>query len=122
MANNDRSACASWQAEAALAVLPEAVRRDGPAVFAELFEWLLRVLIVERPRSVWEAEDADAALVGEPSALKCVCLFNDETHTFRAVIAQVQKATGCSAAEAEKRAHEVDHYGRTVVFWGSSAE
>ena len=47
-----------------------------------------------------------------------VILFNDEDHTFDEVIFQLMKATGCSLAEAEGLAMEVDMRGQAYVFEG----
>ena len=47
-----------------------------------------------------------------------VILFNDELHTFDEVIAQLIKATHCSAHKAEALAWEVHTTGRAVVFAG----
>jgi ATP-dependent Clp protease adapter protein ClpS len=47
-----------------------------------------------------------------------VILFNDEVHTFDEVILQVQKATGCSLARAEKITWTAHHEGQAVAFTG----
>lgn len=57
----------------------------------------------------------DEVLTQDPAR---VILFNDEIHTFDEVIAQLVKATRCSAASAEALAMEVHTNGRAVVFGG----
>jgi ATP-dependent Clp protease adaptor protein ClpS len=57
----------------------------------------------------------DEVLTQDPAR---VILFNDEIHTFDEVIAQLVKATRCSAARAEALALEVHTSGRAVVFGG----
>ncbi len=47
-----------------------------------------------------------------------VILYNDEIHTFDEVIVQLVRATGCSTAEAEAMAFEVDTRGFAVVYEG----
>src|SRR5258708_6990415 len=51
-----------------------------------------------------------------------VLLFNDNIHTFDEVIAQVSKATGCSAQHAEKVAWEVHSKGQSIVYDGDISE
>jgi ATP-dependent Clp protease adaptor protein ClpS len=60
-------------------------------------------------------EQDDEVLTQEPAK---VILFNDEIHTFDEVIAQLVKATRCSAAQAEEFAMEVHTNGKAVVFGG----
>jgi len=48
-----------------------------------------------------------------------VLLYNDDIHTFDEVILQLQKATGCSVAEAERIAVEAHFRGKAVAFEGS---
>lgn len=47
-----------------------------------------------------------------------VILYNDDVHTFDEVIAQLVKATGCSASEAEKHAWTVHTEGKATVYEG----
>jgi ATP-dependent Clp protease adaptor protein ClpS len=47
-----------------------------------------------------------------------VVLFNDEVHTFDAVILQLQKATGCALERAEQLTLMVHQNGRAIVFIG----
>jgi len=51
-----------------------------------------------------------------------VILFNDDHHTFDAVITQVQKATGCSPAEAFHITYTAHTHGQAVAYVGSWAE
>ena len=60
----------------------------------------------------------DEVLTQDPAR---VILFNDEIHTFDEVIAQLIKATHCTAARAEALAMEVHTTGRAVVFGGELA-
>jgi ATP-dependent Clp protease adapter protein ClpS len=48
-----------------------------------------------------------------------VILFNDDHHTFDAVIAQVQKATGCSPGEAFHITYTAHTKGQAVAYVGS---
>ena len=47
-----------------------------------------------------------------------VILFNDEVHAFDEVIAQVQKATGCSPSEAFQITYAAHSHGQAVAFVG----
>jgi len=47
-----------------------------------------------------------------------VILYNDNIHTFDEVIAQVQKATGCSLLEATLITMEAHVKGKAVVYGG----
>ena len=51
-----------------------------------------------------------------------VILFNDDHHTFDQVITQVQKATGCSPAEAFHITYTAHTNGRAVASVGSKPE
>lgn len=51
-----------------------------------------------------------------------VTLFNDETHTFEEVIAQVQKAVGCPLEQAVRLTWMAHHNGRAIVFIGPYVE
>lgn len=51
-----------------------------------------------------------------------VVLYNDNIHSFSEVIFQLQKATGCSVAEAEKIALKAHFEGKSVAFEGSFAQ
>jgi ATP-dependent Clp protease adaptor protein ClpS len=51
-----------------------------------------------------------------------VILFNDDHHTFDEVIAQVQKATGCSPGEAFHITYTAHTNGQAVAYVGSKAE
>lgn len=51
-----------------------------------------------------------------------VILFNDDHHTFDEVIAQVQKATGCSAGEAFHITYTAHTHGQAVASIGSQPE
>jgi len=62
-----------------------------------------------------QPEQDDEVLTQDPAR---VILFNDEIHTFDEVIAQLIKATGCSAGKAEALAMEVHTNGKAVVFSG----
>lgn len=48
-----------------------------------------------------------------------VILYNDEVHTFDEVIIQLVKATGCTTAEAERKAWEVHTRGKAMVYEGA---
>ena len=45
-------------------------------------------------------------------------LYNDDWHTFDDVIAQLMKATGCSAEHGEAHAWTIHTVGKAVVFEG----
>lgn len=47
-----------------------------------------------------------------------VILFNDDYHSFDQVIAQVQKATGCSEAEAFQITYTAHTQGQAVAYVG----
>ncbi len=47
-----------------------------------------------------------------------VILFNDDIHSFNAVIIQVQKATGCSTVDATRVTVEAHFNGKAVAFQG----
>lgn len=51
-----------------------------------------------------------------------VILYNCNCHTFNEVIAQLQKATGCSQAKAEQIAEEAHHRGRAIAYTGDEDE
>lgn len=51
-----------------------------------------------------------------------VILFDDDVHTFEEVIIQLVKATGCSAAQAERHAWNVHTRGKDTVFEGPFEE
>jgi ATP-dependent Clp protease adaptor protein ClpS len=51
-----------------------------------------------------------------------VIVYNDDYHTFAQVEAQLQKATGCTSEKAEALSHEIDTWGRAVVYGGSQPE
>jgi ATP-dependent Clp protease adaptor protein ClpS len=53
--------------------------------------------------------------LGEPWV---VILFNDDYHTFDEVIAQVQKATGCSSGEAFQITYAAHSNGQAVAYVG----
>ena len=44
-----------------------------------------------------------------------VIVFNNDTNTFEEVVDILQKATSCTAAEAEMETWEVHHLGRSIV-------
>ncbi len=46
-------------------------------------------------------------------------LFNDDYHTFEAVVEQVQKATGCSAGEAFQITYSAHRNGQAVAYVGA---
>ncbi len=48
-----------------------------------------------------------------------VILFNDEEHTFEEVIAQIIRATGCTAEHAEALTFEVHSRGKAMVYDGT---
>lgn len=48
-----------------------------------------------------------------------VILYNDEVHTFDEVIIQLVKATGCTTADAERKAWEVHTRGKAMVYEGA---
>lgn len=51
-----------------------------------------------------------------------VIVFDNPVNTFEQVIDILQKATGCSLAEAEMETWEIHHVGRSVVHHGDRAE
>jgi ATP-dependent Clp protease adaptor protein ClpS len=51
-----------------------------------------------------------------------VILYNCDCHTFDEVIAQLQKATGCSQAKAEQIAEEAHQRGRAIAYTGDEDE
>ena len=51
-----------------------------------------------------------------------VILFNDDYHAFDAVIAQVQKATRCSAGEAFQITYTAHTIGQSVAYIGGKAD
>jgi ATP-dependent Clp protease adaptor protein ClpS len=51
-----------------------------------------------------------------------VLLFNDEFHTFDAVVAQVQKATGCSPGEAFQITYAAHTNGQAVAYVGEKPQ
>lgn len=48
----------------------------------------------------------------------CIIIYNDDVHTFDAVVLQVQKATGASLEEAHKITTEVHETGQAICFVG----
>jgi ATP-dependent Clp protease adaptor protein ClpS len=48
-----------------------------------------------------------------------VILFNDDYHTFDAVVGQVQKATGCSTGEAFQITYSAHTNGRATAYVGT---
>lgn len=48
-----------------------------------------------------------------------VILFNDNYHTYRQVIIQLQKAIGCSEDVAFSLTHNIDRLGQAEVFRGN---
>lgn len=64
-------------------------------------------------------QDAPPIDIGGPWV---VILYNCDCHTFDEVIAQLQKATGCSQAKAEQIAEEAHHRGRAIAHAGSEEE
>jgi ATP-dependent Clp protease adaptor protein ClpS len=63
-------------------------------------------------------EDIGTGL-GEPWT---VILFNDDYHAFDEVIAQVQKATGCSAGEAFQITYAAHTNGQAVAYVGDKLQ
>jgi len=57
--------------------------------------------------------------LGEPWM---VILFNDDYHAFDEVVAQVQKATGCSPGEAFQVTYTAHTNGQAVAHVGDKAE
>jgi len=51
-----------------------------------------------------------------------VVLFNDDHHAFDAVMAQVQKATGCSPGEAFQITYTAHTHGQAVTYVGEQAQ
>lgn len=51
-----------------------------------------------------------------------VILYNCDCHTFDDVIGILMQATGCTAAQGQKIAEEVDSKGRAICFSGSQPE
>ena len=51
-----------------------------------------------------------------------VILFNDDFHAFDAVVAQVQKATGCSPGEAFQITYTAHTNGQAVAYVGDKAQ
>jgi ATP-dependent Clp protease adaptor protein ClpS len=51
-----------------------------------------------------------------------VILFNDDYHAFDEVIAQVQKATGCSAGEAFQITYAAHINGQAVAYVGDKPQ
>jgi len=51
-----------------------------------------------------------------------VVLFNDDYHTFEAVVDQVQKATSCSAGEAFQITYTAHTNGQAVAYVGGRIE
>lgn len=51
-----------------------------------------------------------------------VILYDDDIHTFEEVIVQLVKATGCTAARAEKHAWTVHTEGKDLVYEGEFFE
>jgi ATP-dependent Clp protease adapter protein ClpS len=51
-----------------------------------------------------------------------VIVFDNDHNTFEEVTAILQRATGCSLAEAEMETWEVHHLGRSVVHHGDRSE
>jgi hypothetical protein len=60
--------------------------------------------------------------VGSSSGDCIVIVFDNTVNTYQEVIDILQKATGCSLAEAEMETWEVDKLGRSVVHHGDRAE
>ena len=63
----------------------------------------------EKPRSAAETG------LGQPWI---VILFNDDDHAFDDVVVQVQKATGCSQAEAYHITYAAHTHGQAVAYVG----
>jgi ATP-dependent Clp protease adapter protein ClpS len=51
-----------------------------------------------------------------------VILFNDDSHAFDVVVAQVQKATGCSPGEAFQITYTAHTNGQAVAYVGDRAQ
>jgi ATP-dependent Clp protease adapter protein ClpS len=51
-----------------------------------------------------------------------VILFNDDHHAFDAVVAQVQKATGCSPGEAFQITYTAHTSGQAVAYVGEQRQ
>ncbi len=51
-----------------------------------------------------------------------VILFNDDDHAFDQVVAQVQKATGCSPGEAFQITYTAHTNGQAVAYVGGKAQ
>jgi ATP-dependent Clp protease adapter protein ClpS len=51
-----------------------------------------------------------------------VILFNDDHHAFDAVVAQVQKATGCSPGEAFQITYTAHTNGQAVAYVGEKPQ
>lgn len=51
-----------------------------------------------------------------------VILFNDDFHAFDAVVAHVQKATGCSPGEAFQITYTAHTNGQAVAYVGDKAQ
>ncbi len=66
-----------------------------------------------------EADEATDERLDEPWR---VIVFNDEIHTFDEVIVQLVKATGCSAAQAERHAWTIHTEGKDCVYTGEFEE
>lgn len=68
--------------------------------------------------------DTETLLATETEVLlpSKVILYNDEIHTFDEVIFQLVKATGCTAAQAEDLAFEVDTRGLACVYEGEMTQ
>jgi ATP-dependent Clp protease adaptor protein ClpS len=60
-------------------------------------------------------EEDSATGLGQPWM---VILYNDDYHTFEEVIAQVQKATGCSPEEAFQITYAAHTNGQAVAYVG----
>lgn len=68
---------------------------------------------LERPDTLTESEEKT-----EPDLPWNVILYNDDHHSFEAVILQVQKATGVSLERAYEIAMEAHTKGRAVCYTG----
>ncbi len=64
----------------------------------------------------------DRTLGTGPDRLWMVILFNDDSHAFDQVVAQVQKATGCSPGEAFQITYTAHTNGRAVAYIGGKAQ
>jgi ATP-dependent Clp protease adapter protein ClpS len=51
-----------------------------------------------------------------------VILYNDDWHPYDEVVAQVQKATGCSLEKAERITWEAHTMGRAIAYAGPAEE